>query len=108
MGGGGQGTWSTMSEGLGAREAAVVCEEACHDETGSCGKDGQKTQINSHNPIYKRVLGWPSKGHAHTLPTPGSDLSHLNTCHGPDGTDVETLKVFQAYVLTGTAFNNVP
>lgn len=74
MGGGGQGTWSTVLEDPGAREAAVVCEEAWHDEAGSCGKDGQKMQINSHNPIYKRVLGWPSKRHAYTLLTPGSDL----------------------------------
>ena len=30
-----------MSEDLGAREAVTVCEEAWHDGTGTCGKDGQ-------------------------------------------------------------------
>lgn len=50
-GGGGQGRWSTM-EDSGAREAVTVCEEAWHDETGTCGKDGQPenadkfTQLN--------------------------------------------------------------
>ena len=34
MGGGGQGTWSTVSEDPGAREAAVVCGEAGADEAG--------------------------------------------------------------------------
>lgn len=44
-----------MSEDLGAREAVTVCEEAWHDGTGTCGKDGQpenadkSTQLNLPN-----------------------------------------------------------
>ena len=44
-----------MSEDSGAREAVTVCEEAWHDGTGTCGKDGQpenadkSTQLNLPN-----------------------------------------------------------